>query len=111
MIPPHVESMSLRRPPSPSVYKVVHSFGKDQWDNPFAGLVDVNGELYGTTTTGGASNDGTVYMLTRPEENVLHSFKGGQTVRPHAGLIDVNGTLFGTTTFDGDAPAMEPSSA
>lgn len=32
--------------------------------NPNAGLIDVNGTLYGTTTYGGTYNNGTVFALT-----------------------------------------------
>ena len=104
VIPPRVGSTSLRRPPSPTVYKVLHSFGRGtDGTNPFAGLVDVNGELYGTTTSGGSSNYGTVYKLSLTGRGrVLYGFKGAPDgAAPYAGLIDVNGTLYGTTTYDG----------
>lgn len=45
---------------------VLHSFGGTVSDGaiPHAGLTDVNGTLYGTTTTGGANSAGTVFALT-----------------------------------------------
>ena len=44
---------------------VLHSFaGGSDGDNPGAGLIDVNGTLYGTTSDGGAHRDGTVFALT-----------------------------------------------
>jgi uncharacterized repeat protein (TIGR03803 family) len=45
---------------------VLHSFGGTKGDalDPEAGLIDVNGTLYGTTTYGGANDDGTVFALT-----------------------------------------------
>jgi uncharacterized repeat protein (TIGR03803 family) len=81
---------------------VLHSFGtsKDDGDGPYAGLVDLNGTLYGTTISGGAYCCGTVFSITTGgNERVVHSFsnshEGGSTLT--AGLIDVDGTLYGTT--------------
>jgi uncharacterized repeat protein (TIGR03803 family) len=69
---------------------------------PQAALIEVNGALYGTTTSGGAycyHSCGTVYSLsTSGAEQVLHSFgASGDGAIPIAGLIEVNGTLYGTT--------------
>jgi uncharacterized repeat protein (TIGR03803 family) len=45
--------------------KVVHSFGYGKDGNrPFAGLIEKDGKLYGTTSTGGANGLGTVFELT-----------------------------------------------
>lgn len=46
--------------------EVLHSFGSSGTDgvSPEAGLIDVNGTLYGTTTYGGAQANGTVFALT-----------------------------------------------
>ncbi len=44
---------------------------------PLAGLIDVNGILYGTTQGGGQYGGGTVFAITRTgQERVLHSFGG-----------------------------------
>lgn len=45
---------------------VLHSFGGSRVDgrSPYAGLTKVNGTLYGTTFTGGANNNGSVFALT-----------------------------------------------
>jgi uncharacterized repeat protein (TIGR03803 family) len=45
---------------------VLHSFpsGSGDGENPYAGLINVNGTLYGTTDAGGANGDGTVFSLT-----------------------------------------------
>ncbi len=95
--------------------KVLHSFtGASDGAYPEAGLIDMNGILYGTTSTGGHSSRcrkngknfgcGTVYSLsTTGKEKVLHSFTGGSDgENPIAALTDVNGTLYGTT-FNGGA--------
>jgi uncharacterized repeat protein (TIGR03803 family) len=86
---------------------VLYSFaccgaGTDGSD-PQAGLIDVNGTLYGTTISGGASNGGTVFAVsTSGTESVIYSFKGGTDGSiPEAGLIDVHGALYGTTSLGG----------
>ena len=70
---------------------------------PEAGLIDVNGTLYGTTSQGGASNDGTIFDITRSgTETVLYSFKGGSDgMDPQANLLNVKGTLYGSTVQGG----------
>jgi uncharacterized repeat protein (TIGR03803 family) len=85
--------------------KVLHSFGlgKDG-AQPFAGLIDVKGTLYGTTCCGGAYGGGTVFSITPGgNEKVLYSFRGyaNDGVDPWATLLNVNGTLYGTTSMGG----------
>ena len=80
---------------------VLHRFTGTDGANPNAGLIDVNGTLYGTTTSGGTNNDGTVFSISASgTEKVLHSFGGSDGIGPNA-LIDVKGTLYGTTTVGG----------
>jgi uncharacterized repeat protein (TIGR03803 family) len=73
-------------------------------------VADSDGDLYGTTSSGGAYNNGTVYELVRPvppktgwAETILHSFTGGADGgQPVAGLVfDSVGNLYGITTFGG----------
>jgi uncharacterized repeat protein (TIGR03803 family) len=84
------------------VVKVLHSFGNAQ-DGQYpaeAGLVDVGGTLYGTTSAGGALGGGTVFSITTDGvEYVLHSFGAqGDGADPIGGsLLEVRGTLYGTT--------------
>ncbi len=93
--------------------RVLYSFGATQADGstPAAGLLDVDGALYGTTAYGGTQcgsyGCGTVFKVsTSGKERILYSFKGGNDgSTPAAGLIDVNGTLYGTTTMGGSANA------
>lgn len=74
---------------------------------PYAGLVNLNGTLYGTTYFGGSgcgsSGCGTVYSVTTSgTERVLHSFANNPDgAFPSANLIAVKGTLYGTTTGGG----------
>jgi uncharacterized repeat protein (TIGR03803 family) len=86
---------------------VLYSFKASPTDGgmPMAGLIrDSAGNLYGTTTAGGASDQGTVFKLDPiGTETVLYSFTGGgDGGRPYAGLIqDSAGNLYGTTTTGG----------
>jgi uncharacterized repeat protein (TIGR03803 family) len=61
-------------------------------------ILDMAGNLYGTTSSGGASSFGTVFKLdTTGKETVLHSF-GADGGDPEAGLVrDAAGNLYGTT--------------
>jgi uncharacterized repeat protein (TIGR03803 family) len=93
-------------------YHELHSFGAVAGDgfSPQAGLIsDIGGALYGTTTSGGASNHGTIVKLTPPvrakdpwSEAVLHSFSGADGDQPAASLIfDEDGNLYGTASSGG----------
>ena len=90
-----------------SSYRVLHDFSLNHHTSgasPVAGLLEVNGMFYGTTSYGGEKcSCGTVYSIsTTGKFKVLHRFVGGfDGVRPYGGLIDVNGTLYGTTSEGG----------
>ena len=84
--------------------KVLHSFGNaGDGSYPEAGLIAVNGVLYGTTATGGATGGvGTVFSITPSgKEKVLHTFYEHtyDGFGPQAPLVNLNGTLYGTTSF------------
>jgi uncharacterized repeat protein (TIGR03803 family) len=72
---------------------------------PDAGVIqDANGNIYGTTTGGGAYKYGTVFKLSKTgRETVLHSFTSvADGAAPNGAVIrDVQGNLYGTTTFGG----------
>jgi uncharacterized repeat protein (TIGR03803 family) len=93
--------------------KVLHSFRGGTTDGAYPnGLIaDAKGDLFGTTWSGGAYDDGTVFALVKTgsgyAEKVLYSFSGGTTdgANPGAGLLaDAKGDLFGTTRFGARAP-------
>jgi uncharacterized repeat protein (TIGR03803 family) len=85
--------------------RVLHSFSNGtDGAYPYGGLIDEKGMLYGTTSIGGAYDDGTVFAIDPKTgtETVLYSFgKGVDGMAPVAGLIDIKGTLYGTTALGG----------
>jgi uncharacterized repeat protein (TIGR03803 family) len=104
-------------PPSHAVHawaeKVIHTFtaGDDGFD-PLTGLsLDVSGNLYGTTYSGGTGGGGTAFELSAPASGrgdwthtVIHNFTYSGTqdgAVPSAMILDSSGSLFGTTRFGG----------
>jgi T5SS/PEP-CTERM-associated repeat protein/uncharacterized repeat protein (TIGR03803 family) len=75
--------------------------------SPSAGLIaDTAGDLFGTTSSGGANGDGTVFELVKGAGGytltTLVSFAGGNGANPNAALLeDAAGNLYGTTTAGG----------
>jgi len=101
-----------RKPDGTWVERVLHNFGINRNDacGPIGNLVpDANGNLYGTTVTGGVDGMGAVFELSRDgrgrwTEKVLYSFVWKTGVLPEAGLtIDSSGNLYGTASGGGDA--------
>jgi uncharacterized repeat protein (TIGR03803 family) len=105
---------------------ILYNFGNpasitNDGNTPYGGLiVDLNGNLYGTTRLGGTfgtpDGDGTVFELSPPAtsggnwtESILWNFgnhKSADGQRPEAGLVmDSSGNLYGTTT-DGGANGL-----
>jgi uncharacterized repeat protein (TIGR03803 family) len=84
---------------------VLHGFGGADGSSPEASLIrDTQGNLYGTTTGGGAHNYGTVFMLSPSgAERVIYNFTGGvDGGEPYSSLIrDAQGNLYGTTEVGG----------
>lgn len=88
---------------------VLHAF-TGGWDGgqPLTGLtLDRIGNVYGTTSLGGASNSGVVFALGHVSilnwhELVLHAFAGGNDgSAPNGPLVfDASGNLYGTTFGD-----------
>lgn len=81
------------------IVSVLHSFSGSDGSYPTVNPIrDGAGNLYGTTSQGGASADcscGTVFKLTPEGElTVLHSFTGGYAY-PSALTLDTAGNLYG----------------
>ena len=72
---------------------------------PEDGLIQgTDGNLYGTTFTGGKFGEGTIFSITTTTGvlTTLHSFDGTDGNQPWAGLVqDTNGTFYGTTYSGG----------
>jgi uncharacterized repeat protein (TIGR03803 family) len=88
-------------------FGVLHSFTNTP-DGAYseAGLVlDAQGNLYGTTTEGGGSGNGTVFELdTTGQQTVLYSFAGGADgAYPGNLVLDAQGNLYGATYEGGDS--------
>jgi uncharacterized repeat protein (TIGR03803 family) len=87
--------------------KVLYSFNGQDGAEPVASLIfDAKGNLYGTTSGGGANGAGTVFELTSSQgtwtEKMLYSFNGQDGAEPEGGVIfDAKGNLYGTTTQGG----------
>jgi len=83
---------------------IVHTFQNgDDGAIPKAPLIDVDGTLYGTTTTGGANGSGVAFALTPTGTMTsLHAFGSGTDgATPQGPLLDLSGTLYGTTSEGG----------
>jgi uncharacterized repeat protein (TIGR03803 family) len=99
-----------------TVYELVNSssgyespitlFGFDATDGSVleGGLAfDTLGDIFGTTTNGGANNDGTVFILyAAGGGGSLINFNGSDGKSPSGNLVgDANGDIFGTTISGG----------
>ncbi|HTT84302.1 MAG TPA: choice-of-anchor tandem repeat GloVer-containing protein [Rhizomicrobium sp.] len=108
-----VFSLDLKTGAETVVYSFCSQANCADGEEPDAGLIDVNGTLYGTTFLGGTTGDicstrscGTVFALdpSSGTETVLYSFSGsgtGDGANPEASLLYMNGTLYGTTVSGG----------
>lgn len=88
-------------------FTVLHAFDGADGTRPGAGLMQASdGDFYGTTTTGGASDYGTIFRVTSDGTlTVLHSFTGGAGgTYPVGPLIQAtDGNLYGMTNSGGAA--------
>lgn len=95
--------LSAGTPAPAQTFTVLYTFtGGADGGSPFSAPILYNGSLYGTTGSGGAYANGTVYAVnfkTR-HETVLHSFAGAPAdgADPLAGLVqDAHGNFYGVT--------------
>jgi uncharacterized repeat protein (TIGR03803 family) len=105
-LPPTIQSQAR---PTAGGYRVVYAFkGGADGALPEADLLEVNGKLYGTTSSGGdikcSGGCGTIFRFDPAGRyDVLHRFLG--TPRdgafPYAGVIVTKGKLYGTTSLGG----------
>ncbi len=73
-------------------------------------VMDNEGDLYGTTASGGSYGVGAVFEVTLSgTETIMHSFAEDEAdgAQPHGGLIfDDQGNLYGMTAYGGAGPYM-----
>jgi uncharacterized repeat protein (TIGR03803 family) len=91
-------------------FTLLHTFGGGATDGyqPQAGLVQAtNGDLYGTTSSGGSDDNGVVFKVS-PSGTVTtvlsfdYATNNNDGSQPYAGLVqDSNGDLYGTTDAGG----------
>ncbi len=88
-------------------YKILYKFSGPDGQYPASSLIaDAAGNLYGTTSADGGSNNGTVFELTSKagswSEKVLHSFTGSDGAVPITSLtFDSHGNIYGSTITGG----------
>ncbi len=83
---------------------IVASFTGSAGRGPWCQLAQgANGNLYGTTYSGGARDDGTVFEVTPSGElTTLADFHGTNGANPYAGLLEgADGNFYGTTASGG----------
>lgn len=94
---------------------IVYRFkGQADGAHPYAGLLALNGTLYGTTQNGGGAGCGsggcgTIFAVnTAGSEHVVYSFQGGTDgSKPEAELVALDGVLYGTTEFGGSTACAQ----
>ncbi len=83
----------------------LHAFAGADGASPMGTLLlGSDGNLYGTTSTGGANNDGTVYWLSTNGQNfdAIYNFSGSDGADSVAGLVlGSDGNLYGVTATGG----------
>ncbi len=80
-------------------FTTLYSFSSADGANPVAVPVEgADGNIYGTTTTGGMYGDGTAYRITRGGTLItLHSFDGADGKVPSGLILGRDGNFYGTT--------------
>jgi uncharacterized repeat protein (TIGR03803 family) len=87
-----------------NTFKILQSFEGPNGSNPvnFGGLIfDAAGDLFGTTSTGGDFNCGTVFEISAATGicTTIYNFDGSDGFSPVSGLVaDSAGNLYGTAT-------------
>jgi len=93
-----------------TLYGFCAQSGCSDGENPYAGLVQAtNGDLYGTTFSGGDGYSGTIFKITlQGALTTLYrfgSYSGADGYLPYGGLVQAaNGDLYGTTSQGGAYP-------
>jgi uncharacterized repeat protein (TIGR03803 family) len=87
------------------VFQTIYAFrGGTDGSTPQSSLMaDSQGNVYGTTSSGGAFGGGTVFRIANNTKTILHNFgSGSDGSAPLGGLVfDRAGNLYGTTSAGG----------
>ena len=83
-------------------FTLLHSFDSTNGNAPNGPLVIANGEIYGTTETGGTGKNGTVFSMNLDGTGytVLHPFTNADGATPN-GVVLSGDTLYGNTFLGG----------
>jgi uncharacterized repeat protein (TIGR03803 family) len=87
-----------------TIYSFCPQLGCPDGEEPEANLIQApNGTFYGTTPSGGAGGDGTVFQITSSGVlTTLYSFNGSDGNQPSAALVlGSDGNFYGTTRAGG----------
>lgn len=90
--------------PTTEVVTILYEFDfPNSGTYPHTSLVEIAGELFGTTAAGGVNDRGTIfkYDITTQSFTILHSFDGTLGSLPRTGLTNVGGVLYGVTLEGG----------
>jgi len=88
---------------------VLYVLNSNEGTSPSPVVLDAAGNLYGTSTSGGASNVGYVFELSPVSGGGwnyqhLHEFSGTDGFYPEAGVVlDASGNIYGTTAHGGSS--------
>ncbi len=86
-------------------FRTLYGFPAEQYgEYPWAGVIEANGKLYGTTEEYGLGQPGVVFEMDSKSgsERVIHSFIGSDGAYPFSPVIrDSEGNLYGTTEEGG----------
>ncbi|HET6246261.1 MAG TPA: choice-of-anchor tandem repeat GloVer-containing protein [Tepidisphaeraceae bacterium] len=87
---------------------ILASFNGNNGSDPLGGVtLDANGNIFGTTDSGGVDNLGSIFEVARGSNAIttLASFNSSNGDFPHdAPTLDASGDLFGTTNQGGTSP-------
>jgi uncharacterized repeat protein (TIGR03803 family) len=89
-------------------FRLLHSFGKSpDGTNPYAGLTQLNGTLYGVTQSGGTNGDGVIYSLSvTGKEKVLYTITQQDGYSSEGDLLAYGGLLYGTVPVGGNSEGI-----
>ena len=85
-------------------FTLLYSFTGPDGNTPTHNLLlDKSGNVFGSTTIGGSSNEGVIFeVASNGTESVLENFSGANGAQPSTTLIaESNGDLLGSTAFGG----------